>query len=151
LLQAEVVPPGLIDRDGFLAGYGAAQAVPGPLLTFSAYLGAVIDPRSGGWPMAALCLIAVFLPSFLLVVGTLPFWQVLRRHAAVQSAMRGVNAAVVGLLLAALYDPVWTGAIHGPGDFALAVAAFALLALAKLPPWLVVIGCGLAGAAIAVA
>lgn len=151
LLQAEVVPPGLIDRDGFLAGYGAAQAVPGPLLTFSAYLGAVIDPRSGGWPMAALCLIAVFLPSFLLVVGTLPFWQVLRRHAAVQSAMRGVNAAVVGLLLAALYDPVWTGAIHGPGDFALAVAAFALLALAKLPPWLVVIGCGLAGAAIAAA
>lgn len=151
LLQAEVVPPGLIDRDGFLAGYGAAQAVPGPLLTFSAYLGAVIDPRAGGWPMAALCLIAVFLPSFLLVVGALPFWEVLRRHAAVQSAMRGVNAAVVGLLLAALYDPVWTGAIHGPGDFALAVAALALLALAKLPPWLVVIGCGLAGAVIAAA
>ncbi len=151
LLQAEVVPPGLIDRDGFLAGYGAAQAVPGPLFTFSAYRGAVIDPRAGGWPMAALCLIAAFLPSFLLVVGTLPFWQVLRRHAAVQSAMRGVNAAVVGLLLAALYDPVWTGAIHGPGDFALAVAAFALLALAKLPPWLVVIGCALAGAVIAAA
>jgi len=148
LLQAEVVPPGWIDRDGFLAGYGAAQAVPGPLFTFSAYLGAMIDPRLGGWPVAALCLFAAFLPSFLLVVGALPFWDALRRHGAVQSAMRGVNAAVVGLLLAALYDPVWTGAIHGPGDFALAVAAFALLALAKLPPWLVVIGCALAGAAI---
>ena len=147
LLQAEVVPTGWIGRDAFLAGYCAAQAVPGPLLTFSAYLGAAIDPRLGGWPAAALCLIAAFLPSFLLVVGMLPFWDALRRHAAAQSAMRGVNAAVVGLLLAALYDPVWTGAIHGPDDFALAVAAFAALTLAKLPPWLVVIACGLAGAA----
>ena len=147
LLQAEVVPTGWIGRDAFLAGYGAAQAVPGPLLTFSAYLGAAIDPRLGGWPAAALCLVAAFLPSFLLVVGMLPFWDALRRHAAAQSAMRGVNAAVVGLLLAALYDPVWTGAIHGPDDFAFAVAAFAALTLAKLPPWLVVIACGLAGAA----
>ena len=147
LLQAEVVPTGWIGRDAFLAGYGAAQALPGPLLTFSAYLGAAIDPRLGGWPAAALCLVAAFLPSFLLVVGMLPFWDALRRHAAAQSAMRGVNAAVVGLLLAALYDPVWTGAIHGPDDFAFAVAAFAALTLAKLPPWLVVIACGLAGAA----
>ncbi len=129
LLQAEVVPPGWVDRDTFIAGYGAAQAVPGPLLAFSAYLGAMIDPRFGGWPMAGLCLVAVFLPSFLLVLGVLPFWEALRRRAAAQSAMRGVNAAVVGLLLAALYDPVWTSAIGGPADVALAVAAFGLLAL----------------------
>jgi chromate transporter len=146
LLQAEVVPSGLVGKDAFLAGYGAAQAVPGPLLTFSAYLGAVIDPRFGGWPAAALCLVAVFLPSFLLVIGMLPFWDALRRHATAQRAMAGVNAAVVGLLLAALYDPVWTSAIHRPADFALAVAAFAALALLKAPPWLVVIACGFAGA-----
>ena len=146
LLQAEVVPPGWVHRDIFMAGYGAAQAVPGPLLTFSAYLGAMIDPRMGGWPAAALCLVAVFLPSFLLVIGVLPFWDVLRRHDKAQSAMAGVNAAVVGLLLAALYDPVWTSAIHGPADFALAVAAFAVLTWWKAPPWLVVIACGFAGA-----
>ncbi len=132
-----------------MAGYGAAQAVPGPLLTFSAYLGAVIDPRAGGWLAGALCLAAVFLPSFLLVLGTLPFWNAVRRRAAVQSAMRGVNAAVVGLLVAALYDPVWTSAIHTPVDFALAVAAFGALAVAKAPPWLVVALCAAAGAALA--
>ena len=148
LLQAEVVPPGWVGKDAFLAGYGAAQALPGPLLAFSAYLGAVIDPRLGGWPAAALCLVAVFLPSFLLVIGMLPFWDALRRHAKAQSAMAGINAAVVGLLLAALYDPVWTGAIRGPADVALAVAAFAVLALWRAPPWLVVIACGLAGAAL---
>ncbi len=149
LLQAEVVPPGWIDRDSFIAGYGAAQAVPGPLLTFSAYLGAVITPGWVGLATAVLCLVAVFLPSFLLVLGTLPFWEALRRRAAVQSAMRGVNAAVVGLLLAALYDPVWTSAIHSVADFALAVAAFGLLALWRLPPWLVVALCGVAGAVMA--
>ncbi len=149
LLRAEVVPPGWVDKDIFLAGYGAAQAVPGPLLTFGAYLGSVIDPRAGGWPTATLCLIAVFLPSFLLVLGTLPFWEGLRRHTQVQSAMRGVNAAVVGLLLAALYDPVWVSAIHSAGDFALAVTAFALLALWRLPPWLVVVLCGLVGGLVA--
>ena len=148
LLQAEVVPPGWVHKDVFMAGYGAAQAVPGPLLTFSAYLGAMIEPRGGGLPAAALCLVAVFLPSFLLVVGVLPFWDALRRHAKAQSAMAGINAAVVGLLLAALYDPVWTSAIHGPTDFALAVAAFAVLTWWKAPPWLVVIACGLAGAAL---
>jgi len=144
LLQSEVVPPGWVHKDIFMAGYGAAQAVPGPLLTFSAYLGVMI----GGLPAAALCLVAVFLPSFLLVIGVLPFWDALRRHAKAQSAMAGVNAAVVGLLLAALYDPVWTSAIHGPTDFALAVAAFAVLTLWQAPPWLVVIACGLAGAAL---
>ncbi|MFQ5958955.1 MAG: chromate efflux transporter [Alphaproteobacteria bacterium] len=149
LLQAEVVPPGWVDKDTFIAGYGAAQAVPGPLLTFSAYLGAMIDPRFGGWPAAGLCLAAAFLPSFLLVLGVLPFWEALRRRAAAQSAMRGVNAAVVGLLLAALYDPVWTSAIGGPADVALAVVAFGLLALWKLPPWLVVGLCGGAGALMA--
>ena len=148
LLQAEVVPPGWIDRDAFLAGYGAAQALPGPLLTFSAYLGAMIDPRWAGLPVALLCLVAVFAPSFLLVIGMLPFWDALRRFGAAQAAMAGINAAVVGLLLAALYDPVWTGAIHAPQDFALAVVAYVALAWAKLPPWLVVIACGLAGALI---
>ena len=148
LLQAEVVPPGWIDRDAFLAGYGAAQALPGPLLTFSAYLGAMIDPRWAGLPVALLCLVAVFAPSFLLVIGMLPFWDALRRFGAAQAAMAGINAAVVGLLLAALYDPVWTGAIRAPEDLALAAAALGALAWAKLPPWLVVIACGLAGALI---
>ena len=148
LLQAEVVPPGWIDRDAFLAGYGVAQALPGPLLTFSAYLGAMIDPRWAGLPAALLCLVAAFAPSFLLVIGMLPFWEALRRFGAAQAAMAGINAAVVGLLLAALYDPVWTGAIHAPEDFALALAAYGALAWAKLPPWLVVILCGLAGAAL---
>ena len=148
LLQAEVVPPGWIDRDAFLAGYGAAQALPGPLLTFSAYLGAMIDPRWAGLPVALLCLVAAFAPSFLLVIGMLPFWDSLRRFDAAQAAMAGINAAVVGLLLAALYDPVWTGAIHAPEDLALAAAAYGALAWAKLPPWLVVIACGLAGALI---
>ncbi len=149
LLQAEVVPPGWMRKDAFLAGYGAAQAVPGPLLAFSAYLGAVIDPRAGGWPVAALCLVAAFLPSFLLVLGALPFWDALRRRAAARAAMRGINAAVVGLLLAALYDPVWTSAIHAPADFALAVAAFGALAVAKAPPWLVVALCAAAAAVLA--
>ncbi|MFP6729925.1 MAG: chromate efflux transporter [Alphaproteobacteria bacterium] len=148
LLQAEVVPPGWVDRDAFLAGYGAAQALPGPLLSFSAYLGAMIDPRWAGLPVALLCLAAAFAPSFLLVIGMLPFWDSLRRFGAAQAAMAGINAAVVGLLLAALYDPVWTGAIHAPQDFALAVVAYVALAWAKLPPWLVVIACGLAGALI---
>lgn len=146
LLQAQVVPPGWIDNDGFLAGYGAAQAVPGPLLAFSAYLGAAIAPHFGGWPMGFLCLIAVFLPSFLLVLGAMPFWDALRRRAGMQAAMRGINAAVVGLLAAALYDPVWTGGIRSPADAALAAAALLLLTLPKLPPW-VVVGLSAAGGA----
>lgn len=145
LLQAEVVPTGWIDRDVFLAGYGAAQALPGPLLSFSAYLGAMIDPRWMGVPIALLCLVAIFAPSFLLIIGMLPFWDNLRRFPAAQAAMAGINAAVVGLLLAALYDPVWISAIHKPQDFILAVTAYGTLAWLHMPPWLVVILCGIAG------
>jgi chromate transporter len=149
LLQAEVVPPGWVTGEEFVAGYGAAQAVPGPLFTFAAYLGAVMGPRPNGLAGAALALGAIFLPSFFMVVGALPFWDALRGRAGFQSALRGVNAAVVGLLLAALYQPVWTSAIHGPADVGLALAAFGLLALWKAPPWLVVILAAAGGALIA--
>ncbi len=141
LLQAEVVPSGWIGNDAFLAGYGAAQAVPGPLFTFAAYLGAVI----GGWKTAVLCLLAIFLPSFLLVIGILPFWEGLRRRAAMQAALRGVNAAVVGLLLAAFYNPVWTSGILTKADFGLGACAFLLLLLWRTPPWLVVLVCAAGG------
>ena len=149
LLQASVVPPGWVTNDAFLAGYGAAQAVPGPLFTFAAYLGAVMGPQPNGWIGAAICLLAVFLPSFLLVVGALPFWDQLRRRPGAQSALRGVNAAVVGLLLAALYNPVWTAGITDPKDFALASVAFLLLFMWQTPPWLVVVLSALGGAALA--
>jgi chromate transporter len=139
LLQAAVVPPGWVTNDTFLAGYGAAQAVPGPLFTFSAYLGTVMGPAPNGWTGGLICLAAIFLPSFLLLIGALPFWDTLRRRPAVQSALRGVNAAVVGLLLAALYKPVWTSAILAPGDFAIGIVAFLLLALWAVPPWVVVV------------
>jgi len=139
LLQAETVRPGWVTNEQFLAGYGAAQAIPGPLFAFAAYLGAAMATPPTAWTGATLCLVAVFLPSILLIVGALPFWDALRSVPAVQSALRGVNAAVVGLLLAALYQPVWTSAIHKPADFALGLAAFGLLALWKLPPWIVVI------------
>ena len=139
LLEAEVLPPGWVSKDAFLAGYGAAQAVPGPLFTFSAYLGTVMEIPPAGWRGGLICLAAIFAPSFLLVAGTLPWWNALRRLEPTRRAMLGVNAAVVGLLLAALYDPVWTGGIRSAGDFILAVAAFALLASWKAPPWLVVI------------
>jgi chromate transporter len=146
LLQAEVVPPGWVTSEAFIAGYGAAQAVPGPLFTFAAYLGAVMREPPTGWVGAGWALGAVFLPSFLLVVGGLPFWEALRRRAAFQAALRGINAAVVGLLLAALYDPVWTAAIHGPGDFGLARVALGLLAVWRVPPWLVVAASAAGGA-----
>ena len=148
LLQAAVVPPGWVTNDAFLAGYGAAQAVPGPLFTFAAYLGAVMGPQPNGFLGATLCLIAVFLPSFLLVIGALPFWDELRRRPWAQSALRGVNAAVVGLLLAALYNPVWTAGILGAADFALGAVAFLLLFMWQVPPWIVVVLCALGGAAI---
>jgi chromate transporter len=148
LLQASVVPPGWVTNDEFLAGYGAAQAVPGPLFTFAAYLGAVMGPQPNGWVGASLCLVAVFLPSFLLVVGALPFWEALRHRVTAQAALSGVNAAVVGLLLAALYDPVWTAGITNARDFALACAAFLLLFMWQTPPWLVVILAALGGAAL---
>lgn len=149
LLQASVVPPGWVSNDAFLAGYGAAQAVPGPLFTFAAYLGAVMGPQPNGWLGATLSLVAMFLPSFFLTIGALPFWDELRRRPAAQSALRGVNAAVVGLLLAALYNPVWTSGISSGADFALAVAGFLLLFMWKVPPWLVVVLSAIGGAAIA--
>lgn len=157
VLQAAVVPPGWVSRDVFLAGYGATQAMPGPLFTFAAFLGASMPPAfsgassgalSGplsGWVGGVVCLLAICAPSFLLVVGVLPFWERLRHDRRAQAALTGINAAVVGLLLAALYTPVWTGAIHTPTDIALATAAFITLTLGKAPPWLVVLGCGLAG------
>jgi chromate transporter len=148
LLQAEVVPPGWVTNEQFVAGYGAAQAIPGPLFTFAAYLGAVMPPLGGGLAGAALALVAVFAPSFLLVIGALPLWDSLRPRPSFQAALRGINAAVVGLLLAALYHPVWTSAIHAPVDVALGLADFALLVLWKWPPWLVVILSALGGAAL---
>ncbi|MFN0073086.1 MAG: chromate efflux transporter [Chloroflexota bacterium] len=146
LLQTEVVPPGWVTNDQFVAGYGAAQAVPGPLFTFSAYLGAVMAPQPNGLVGAGLALLAIFAPSFLMVIGALPFWDALRRHASFLSALRGINAAVVGLLLAALYHPVWTSAIASALDVALALGAFCLLMFWKLPPWLVVLLCAFASA-----
>jgi len=149
LLQSEVVPPGWLSNDAFLAGYGAAQAVPGPLFTFAAYVGTVMTPGPNGLAGGIIALVAIFVPSFLLVVGALPFWDALRQIKAMQTALLGVNAAVVGLLLAALYNPVWTSAILVPADFALAIAAFTLLVFWKVPPWLVVILTALGGWSIA--
>lgn len=142
ILQAELVPSGWLTDAQFLAGYGAAQAVPGPLFTFSAYLGSVMK----GWAGAVAALIAMFLPSFLLVIGTLPYWDTIRRRSNVQFVFQGMNAAVVGILLAALYDPVWIKAIHTPYDFCLALAAFGMLMLWKLPPWMVVLFSAVGGA-----
>ena len=144
LLHASVVEPGWVSEDAFLSGYGAAQAVPGPLFTFAAYLGAIMT----GWVGAALCLVAIFLPGLLLVLGALPFWASLGRGALMRASLRGVNAAVVGVLLGALYDPVWTKGIGGPADFALALVAFALLVIWKTPPWLVVLVSAAGGAAV---
>lgn len=148
LLQRTVVPPGWIGNGGFLAGYGAAQAVPGPLFTFAAYLGAAMGPRPNGVTGAAVALGAIFLPAFLLVIGALPFWDAIRAKPGVQAALSGVNAAVVGILLAALYNPVWTSAIRTPADLCLALVAFALLMLWKLPPWIVVAVSAAGGAAL---
>ncbi|MNN40151.1 putative chromate transport protein [compost metagenome] len=145
LLQAAVVPTGWVDGDTFLAGYGAAQAVPGPLFTFAAFLGGAMRAAPSGWAGGMLCLVAIFAPSFLLVFGALPFWERLRRNAGAQAALAGVNAAVVGLLVAALYAPVWTSAIHAPADFALALLALVALAAWRLPPWGVVLACAAAG------
>ena len=142
LLQAEVVPTGWVGHDTFLAGYGAAQAVPGPLFTFAAFLGASMNQAPSGWHGGLLCLLAIFTPSLLLVIGVLPFWERLRRSPRMQATLSGINAAVVGLLLAALYQPVWTSAIQSPRDFGLALLALVALQFWKLPPWLVVISGG---------
>jgi chromate transporter len=149
LLREEVVQPGWVSADAFLAGYGAAQAVPGPLFTFAAYLGAVMQPAPNGVLGSAIALVAVFLPGLLLVVGALPFWDALRTRPQAQAAMRGANAAVVGILGAALYDPVWTSAVRGSRDFALALVAFGLLTVWNLPPWIVVVVTAVSGAALA--
>ncbi|WP_119966245.1 chromate efflux transporter [Simplicispira lacusdiani] len=149
LLQAVVVPPGWVSADAFLAGYGATQAVPGPLFTFAAFLGAAMAPWPGGWLGAVVCLVAIFVPSFLLVAGALPFWERLRRDANAQAALAGVNAAVVGLLLAALYQPVFTSAILGAADFGLALLAFVALVFWRVPPWAVVLASGVGGALLA--
>ena len=138
LLQATVVPSGAVSNADFLAGYGAAQAVPGPLFTFAAYLGAVMHGALSGWGGGLAFLVAIFVPAYLLVVGALPFWDALRQRGDVQSAMAGINAGVVGILLAALYDPVWTGAIRSRADFGLALAAFGLLVHARASPLVVV-------------
>jgi chromate transporter len=149
LLQSGVVPNGWVGNDAFLAGYGAAQAVPGPLFTFAAYLGAVMPSPLGGWTGGLALLVAIFAPAFLLVAGALPFWESLRQRDSVQRAMAGINAAVVGVLAAALYDPVWTSAIHSRADFGLALAAFGLLVHGRLSPFIVVVLAALAGWAMA--
>lgn len=145
LLQAEIVPAGWISNDTFLAGYGATQAVPGPLFTFAAFLGSSMNQAPSGWLGGVICLIAIFAPSFLLVMGALPFWESLRQNLRTRAALSGINAAVVGLLLAALYQPVWTSAIVEAKDFGLALVALIALMFWKFPAWLVVIGCGAAG------
>jgi chromate transporter len=139
LLREAFVTPGWVSDDAFLAGYGAAQAVPGPLFTFAAYLGAVANPSRHGVPGAVLGLIGIFLPGILVLLGTLPFWDALRKKTGAQAMMRGVNAAVVGLLGAALYNPVWTSSVQAPGDFAVALTGFVLLTVWRAPPLAVVV------------
>jgi chromate transporter len=151
LLRSEVVPAGWVDDSQFLAGYGMAQAVPGPLFTFAAYLGAAMRPAPNGALGAAIALVAIFLPSMLLTVGALPWWGVLRTRPGAQAALRGVNAAVVGILLAALYHPVWTSAILRPADFVLALLAFGALVIWRWPPWVVVLLTAVAGGLLAAA
>jgi chromate transporter len=145
LLRAEVVPPGWVTDDAFLAGYGAAQAVPGPLFTFSAYLGTLIRGGPDGWLGGLGCLFAIFLPAWLLIGGALPFWHLLRSRRWTQAALRGANAAVVGILLAALYNPVWTQGVTNARDVAAALGAFMLLEIWRVPPWAVVLVAAAAG------
>ena len=145
MLQAQVVSPGWVSNETFLAGYGLAQAVPGPLFTFAAYLGAVMNSPPNGLAGAAIALVALLLPGMLLVYGMLPFWDAMRARPAAQAALRGTNAAVVGILGAALYSPVWTSAVMSGRDFALALAGFLLLTVWKLPSWVVVVLLAAAG------
>jgi chromate transporter len=149
LLQAEAVTTGWVSPSTFLTGYGAAQAVPGPLFTFAAYLGAVVRPVPHGVIGAAIALVAIFLPGLLLVYGSLSYWSSFRTRPLAQAAMRGANAAVVGILGAALYNPVWTSAIGNPPDFAVAVLTFVLLTVGQVPPWIVVVLTALGGVALA--
>jgi len=149
LLREALVPPGWVGEDAFLAGYGAAQAMPGPLFTFAAYLGALAQPGPQGVGGAALGLVGIFLPGLLILVAALPFWQSLRQRPSAQAMVRGVNAAVVGLLAAALYHPVWTGAVGTSADFAVALAGFMLLTVWRAPPIAVVIAGAVAGVVLA--
>jgi chromate transporter len=139
LLSNAFVTPGWVSEDAFLAGYGAAQAVPGPLFTFAAYLGAVIRPGPQGMAGAASGLLGIFLPGILVLLGALPFWDAFRRRAGAQAIMRGVNAAVVGLLGAALYNPLWTSSVKSAGDLAIALLGFVLLTAWRTSPWVIVI------------
>ena len=151
LLRQAFVTPGWVSDSTFLAGYGAAQAVPGPLFTFAAYLGTVVTPSPHGVLGAALGLVGIFLPGVLILLGTLPFWDKFRKRPDAQAIMRGVNAAVVGLLGAALYKPVWTTSVNAPGDFGVALIGFVLLTVWRAPPLLVVIVSALGGVALALA
>ncbi len=151
LLQAETVASGWLTPDTFLAGYGAAQAVPGPLFTFAAYLGAALGPEPNGSVGAAIALIAIFLPGFLILLGVLPFWDQFRTMATAQSLMQGANAAVVGVLGSALYSPVFTSAIGDMRDFTLALLCFVLLVIWKMPPWMIVIVGALGGVGLSLA
>jgi chromate transporter len=148
LLREAFVPPGWISDDAFLAGYGAAQAVPGPLFTFAAYLGVVVNASPHGLAGAALGLFGIFVPGILILLGTLPFWESFRKRAGAQAAMRGINAAVVGVLGAALYNPVWISSVKTPGDFGVALAGFVLLTVWRVPPLAVVILGALGGLAL---
>ncbi|MGG0643537.1 chromate transporter [Sporosarcina gallistercoris] len=141
LLEQEFVPTGWISEESFLAGYGATQAVPGPLFTFAAYIGTVMK----GWQGGLVATFAVFLPAFLLILGALPFWDQVRNNPKVKGAIMGVNAAVIGILIAALYTPIWTSSILQPTDFALAAVLFTMLAYWKLPPWMVVVAGAVGG------
>ena len=145
LLRAEVVPPGWVNDETFLAGYGAAQALPGPLFTFAGYLGTIMHGGNSAWIGGVWCLLAIFLPVWLLIGSALPFWHQLRARHSVQIALRGANAAVVGILLAAFYNPVWLGGVENGRDAATALIAFALLQLWRVPPWAVVLLCAAAG------
>ena len=145
LLQAEVVTNELVNKDTFLAGYGATQAVPGPLFTFSAFLGASMNQAPNGWAGGIIGLLAIFAPSFLLIFGVIPFWERLRAKTHTQTALAGINAGVVGLLLAAFYQPIWVNTIHQLTDFMIALMALIALVTWKTPPWLVVLGCGVIG------
>ncbi len=149
LLREAFVTPGWVSDDAFLAGYGAAQAVPGPLFTFAAYLGAVVSPSPHGIAGAALGLVGIFLPGMLILLGALPFWDSFRKREDAQAVMRGVNAAVVGLLGAALYNPLWTTSVKTPGDFGIALVGFVLLTVWRAPPLLVVVVSAIGGIALA--
>ena len=141
VLQTQVLSSGILSEDLFLAGYGAAQAVPGPLFTFAAYIGAVAKTDLSGWGGAATCLVAMFLPGMLLICGVLPFWQQLRRAQAMQAALKGINASVVGILMAAFCGPIWGSTVHGIADIAFALVALMLLLSGRVPTWSVVL-CG---------